>query len=153
MHPMQTLFDQAVHLEILNRIDRLSASSQANWGIMSVGQMINHCQMPLLVACGKMELTDDIGFFKRMTFKIYKLMMYNDRPWTKNLSTPTDFKITEQPDFDTERPKLCLIITEFHHKALNIRWPRHPYFGEFSTEQWGKLQYKHLDHHLRQFGV
>lgn len=150
---MQTLFDQAVHLEILNRIDHLSPSSQPTWGIMSVAQMVKHCQMPLLVACGKMELTDEISFLKRMAFKIYKPMMYNDRLWTKNLSTPADFKINEQPDFATESPRLCLIITEFHHKALNIRWPRHPYFGDFNTEQWGKMQYKHLDHHLRQFEV
>jgi hypothetical protein len=26
-------------------------------------------------------------------------------------------------------------------------------FGRISGRSWGALQYKHLDHHLRQFGV
>ncbi|MBL0146112.1 MAG: DUF1569 domain-containing protein [Chitinophagaceae bacterium] len=29
----------------------------------------------------------------------------------------------------------------------------HPFFGKFTGDQWGKFMYKHLDHHLQQFGV
>ncbi|NND11366.1 MAG: DUF1569 domain-containing protein, partial [Flavobacteriaceae bacterium] len=32
-------------------------------------------------------------------------------------------------------------------------WEPHPSFGYYTKDQWGKTQYKHLDHHLRQFGV
>ena len=150
---MQTLFDQRVHQQILSRINQLTENSSPQWGKMTVAQMVKHCQMPLLVASGKMELTQQVGFVKRMALKLYKSHMYNDKPWPKNLITPADFKITAQPQFEREKDKLIITINDFHGKALNIRWPRHPYFGEFNTEQWGKMQYKHLDHHLRQFGV
>ncbi len=32
-------------------------------------------------------------------------------------------------------------------------WPKHPLFGPLSGEEWGALSWKHLDYHLRQFGV
>ncbi|MDZ4803510.1 MAG: DUF1569 domain-containing protein [Candidatus Eisenbacteria bacterium] len=28
-----------------------------------------------------------------------------------------------------------------------------PIFGNLSVDEWGKLSWKHLDHHLRQFGA
>lgn len=32
-------------------------------------------------------------------------------------------------------------------------WPPSRVFGRISGRSWGVLQHKHLDHHLRQFGV
>ena len=29
----------------------------------------------------------------------------------------------------------------------------HPFFGTLTGKQWGETQYKHVDHHFRQFGV
>jgi hypothetical protein len=31
--------------------------------------------------------------------------------------------------------------------------PEHFIFGAMTMEQWNALQWKHIDHHLRQFGV
>ena len=150
---MQTLFDQKAHQETLVRIDTLTENSVPTWGKMDVAQMVKHCQMPLMVATGKMELSEDIGILKKMILKLYKPIMYNDKPWPENITTPKDFKITAHYIFEDERDHLKTIINEFHTKALNMHWPEHPFFGNFNTDQWGKMQFKHLDHHLRQFGV
>lgn len=150
---MQTLFDQKAHQEILIRIDKLTENSLPSWGKMEVAQMAKHCQMPLLVATGKMELSEDIGILKKMVLKLYKPIMYNDKPWPKNITTPKDFKVTDTYVFEFEREQLKSTINEFNDKALNMNWPEHPFFGHFSTDQWGRMQYKHLDHHLRQFMV
>ena len=150
---MQSLFDQNAHQEILARIDKLTDDSQPTWGSMDVTQMVKHCQMPLLVANGEMELSEDIGFLKKIAFRLYKPIMYNDKPWPKNVTTPKAFKVTEKHVFEIEKNQLKNIINDFNTKAFNIRWPKHPYFGNFKTDQWGRMQYKHLDHHLRQFGV
>lgn len=150
---MQTLFDKKAHQEILIRLDRLSENSKPNWGKMDVAQMVKHCQLPLLVATGNMELTEKVGFFKKVVLKLYKPILYNDKPWPESVTTPKDFRVTEPQIFETEREHLKTNINEFHEKALNMHWPKHPYFGSFSTDQWGRMQYKHLDHHLRQFGV
>ncbi|WP_253256011.1 DUF1569 domain-containing protein [Formosa algae] len=56
-------------------------------------------------------------------------------------------------DFDKEKTRLVLLITEFSKKSTVKTWPNHPLFGYFTPEQWGKMQYKHLDHHLNQFNV
>lgn len=60
---MQTLFDQKTHKDILIRIDQLKENSKPIWGQMDVAQMVKHCQMPLLMACGKIQLSDEVGFF------------------------------------------------------------------------------------------
>ncbi|WP_299397481.1 DUF1569 domain-containing protein [uncultured Gelidibacter sp.] len=150
---MHTLFDQKVHQEVLKRVDSLTENSTPKWGKMNVAQMVKHCQMPLLVATGKLELTENVGVFKKLVLKLYKPVMYNDKPWPENTTTPKDFLVTENYNFEDERVLLIAAINEFHNKALNMHWPKHPYFGNFSTDQWGKMQYKHLDHHLTQFGV
>ncbi len=150
---MQTLFDQKAHQEILLRIDNLTENSKPTWGKMDVAQMAKHCQMPLLVATGKMELSEKPGFLKKMIFMLYKPVMYNDKPWPENLTTPKDFRVIDKHIFEVERDLLKVNINDFHNKALNMHWPKHPFFGQFNTDQWGRMQYKHLDHHLRQFGV
>ena len=153
LYRMLTLFDQQVHQDILVRIDNLTENSSSIWGKMNVAQMVKHCQIPLLVANGKVELSEKPGFVKKMVFKFYKPIMYNDKPWPENITTPKDFKVIDTPIFEVERDQLKIIVTEFHSKALNMHWPKHPFFGNFKTDQWGRMQYKHLDHHLRQFGV
>ena len=150
---MQTLFDQKAHQEILMRLDNLTENSKPIWGKMDVGQMVKHCQLPLLVATGKMELSEDIGILKKMVLKLYKPIMYNDKPWPENIRTPKDFRVVDKQNFSIEKDQLKVTINEFHNKALNMHWPKHPFFGHFETDQWGKMQYKHLDHHFRQFGV
>lgn len=150
---MQTLFDQNVYQEIVSRLDSLTENHQPQWGKMNVAQMVKHCQMPLLVANGKMELQENVNVFKKLLLKFYKPIMYNDKPWPHNVTTPVQFKIVDEFELERERQILKVAISEFHNKALNMRWPEHPFFGHFKTDQWGKMQYKHLDHHFKQFGV
>lgn len=152
---MKSLFDEATHAEIQTRIEALTETSTPSWGKMSVGQMCTHCQRPLELAMGKRTLKSGKkpGFMKRLMFKLYKPLMYNDKPWSKNLPTVRDFIISEDKDITAEKTKLSALVTEFHGYKASNEWPAHPLFGKFSHEQWGKMQYKHLDHHLQQFGV
>jgi hypothetical protein len=88
-----------------------------------------------------------------MVFKLYKPLMYNDKPWSQNLPTVRDFVIREEKDVEIEKEKLSALVTKFHQYKDTTEWPLHPMFGKFTHEQWGKMQYKHLDHHLTQFSV
>ncbi|MEO8774342.1 MAG: DUF1569 domain-containing protein [Gelidibacter sp.] len=150
---MRTLFDQKAHQEILIRLENLTENSRPTWGEMDVAQMVKHCQMPLMVANGEMELSEKIGYLKKMVFRLYKPVMYNDKPWPESLKTPKEFRVIDEHNLEIERNQLKITINEFHNKAINMHWPKHPFFGHFNTDQWGRMQYKHLDHHLRQFGV
>ena len=79
--------------------------------------------------------------------------MYNDRLWKHNLQTPKQFLVTDPMVFALEKDNLVALIYEFAPLKDKTNWPIHPFFGNFTTEQRGQIQYKHLDHHLRQFGV
>ena len=151
---MKSLFDSSTHSEIVSRIGNLTSTSVPSWGKMSVGQMCTHCQMPLEVAMGKRILSGKKpGFMKRMVFKLYKPLMYNDKPWSKNLPTVRDFVVKEDKEVETEKAKLLNLVETFHQQKEAKSWPAHPMFGNFTHEQWGKMQYKHLNHHLNQFDV
>ena len=150
---MKSLFESETHQDILNRIEKLNENSKANWGKMNVGQMLKHCQLPLEVALGKRKMKTNTGFLKKIVFKLFKPLMYNNKPWKRNLKTPKEFVITEPQVFSVEKDNLVTLINEFASKKNNTNWPKHPIFGVFTTEQRGQMQYKHLDHHLTQFGV
>ncbi len=150
---MNSLFNTDTQADIINRINKLNENSQPNWGTMNVGQMLTHCQKPLEVANGDLQLNTQIGFAKKLLFKLFKPLMYNDKPWKKNLGTVREFRITDAHEFNSEKDKLVQIINVFSTKKDRQDWPAHPLFGKFNNEQWGKMQYKHLDHHLTQFGV
>ncbi|KAB8154097.1 DUF1569 domain-containing protein [Kordia sp. TARA_039_SRF] len=151
---MKSLFEENAHQEIQDRITQLSIESTPDWGRMTVAQMCTHCQKPLELSMGKIALSGKRpGFMKRLVFKIYKPLMYNDKPWTQNLPTVRDFLIVDEKDLAVEKAKLAELVTEFHNQKDVTDWPAHPMFGKFTQEQWGKMQYKHLDHHLNQFSV
>jgi hypothetical protein len=147
---MKSLFDDEAYSEIRNRLDNLSESSERQWGKMSPGQLVHHLQMPLNIILEKV----DYGFKPNWLVNLlFKKTMYSDKPWRKNLPTAKGFKITDAKDFPSEKAKLAALLDEFDTQRDRTNWQPHPAFGEMTKEQWGKMQYKHLDHHFRQYGV
>ena len=120
---------------------------------MDVGQMLKHCQGPLDIALGNQVLHTKLNFFQKIMLSIYKPLLFNDKPWKQNLPTAKEFRITTPQIFLKEKENLKLRIETFSKKTDVKTWPNHPLFGYFTPEQWGQMQYKHLDHHLTQFNV
>jgi hypothetical protein len=149
---MQSLFNEQAYAEILERLDSLSPESQPQWGKMDVAQMLAHCSEPLKVPLEKLTLAKPNPVM-RFLFSFFKKSLYDDKPWKQGLPTSKEFKIVDQRDFENEKQALKSLIQEFYAERNKTEWPPHPFCGHFTTEQWGKMQYKHLDHHFRQFGV
>ncbi len=147
---MKSLFDESTQYEIEKRIHQLSASSTPIWGKMNISQMFHHCQFPLKIALKREHPELKPNLFAKLLFK---KSMYNDKPWRKNLPTHSKLKVVEQKDFEKEKETLLSLVTEFSNQKNKKEWDPHPMFGNFTNEQWGKMQYKHLDHHLQQFNV
>jgi len=150
---MKSLFNTEDFSEIKNRINSIDDNSKAEWGKMNSGQMLKHCQAPFNVVNGTIEFKTKVGFLKKMVFKMMKPIMYNEKPWKHNIPTAREFIINTTVDLNTEKENLAQLVDSFHERKEQKEWLPHPIFGNFTTEQWGKMQYKHLDHHLRQFGV
>lgn len=146
---MKSLFDPDAHREIKSRLEQLRADDQPAWGRMSAGQMVWHCQFPLKVA---IKNKDARMRTNPMLLWFFKKSLYNDRLWRKNLPTAPGAKAIEPKDFDAEFPVLMELVDACHELKDRREWNPHPMFGKLTPEQWGKMQYKHLDHHLRQFG-
>ncbi|MDG1572080.1 DUF1569 domain-containing protein [Robiginitalea sp. M366] len=147
---MKSLFEPQAYSEICDRLSRLEAGSKPLWGRMTAGQMVWHCQIPLKVA---IENRDKDVRSNPLIRWLFKKSLYNDRPWRKNLPTAPAAKAVEPKDFETEAPKLLELVQQFHALSDRSHWNPHPLFGAFTHQQWGQLEYKHLDHHLKQFGV
>ena len=147
---MKSLFEPEAFAEIKERLNHLTENSERQWGKMTPGQMAHHCQGPLNIVLGK----NDYGFKPNWLVRaLFKKSMYNDKPWKKGLPTAKALKETEPRDFSGERKKLETLLGEFESEREKEDWRPHPAFGNFTKEQWGKMQYKHLDHHFRQFNV
>lgn len=147
---MKSLFDPKTFSEVKDRINLLSENSQKQWGKMSVGQMLHHCQGTLNIMLDK----EDYGLKPNLLAKVFfKRMFYNDTPYWKNLPTAKFLKESEPKNFSNEKSKLILLLDEVETQRNRTDWKPHPGFGYFTKQQWGQMQYKHLDHHLRQFGV
>ena len=146
---VKNLFDPLVKEEIITRIYKLTPASQAQWGKMNVSQMMAHLQVPLGVGIGKNTISRSfIGF---IFGPIAKKMLYNNKPFKRNLPTDRTFIMTGEKDFEKEKKGLLEMINEF--KESNIVSTPHPFFGKLTKEQWSKGTWKHLDHHLQQFCV
>ncbi|NAY92906.1 DUF1569 domain-containing protein [Muricauda sp. JGD-17] len=148
---MKSIFDKETYTEVLSRIDALKDSSKGNWGKMEVGQMLHHCQFPLKIALNRYNFTKKPNPVMKLLFKSFKKNMYNDKPWKRNLPTAKGLKVTSPKEFNTEKKRLITLINDFYAEREKESRSPHPMFGHFTKEQWGQMQYKHLDHHLRQF--
>jgi len=147
---MKSLFTPEAHSEIISRLEKLNGNSTPNWGKMDVAQMTWHCQGPLDIMLEHNDYGMKPSWFAKVFFK---KSLYSDKSWRKNLPTAKFLKARETKDFSTEKSKLEALINEAYAQREKTEWNPHPGFGYFTADQWGQLQYKHLDHHFRQFGV
>ena len=146
-----SLFSAEGLATMLARVDALRPDSARGWGKMDVAQMLAHCQQPLRVALGELPL-------KRMLIgilfgRLAKKKLLSPTPWKNGMPTAPEFKITDARDFAEEKAALRALVERFGHggPAALTKQP-HPFFGPLSVDEWQALQWRHLDHHLRQFG-
>ena len=149
---MNSIFEPTTKSEILRRIDSLTPQSQALWGKMSVSQMLKHCSEGAGLATGALRAKR--SFIGRTIGPFFKSLTVNEKPFSKNSPTLPQLVITGDPDFEKERAHLRRVVEELSDGGPSKTGVQpHPFFGKLEPEAWGTLSYKHLDHHLRQFGV
>lgn len=149
---VKSLFDKATFEEIIARMNQLNSSSQRMWGKMTVSQMLAHCKEAFKVPLSSKPIRrSPVGILFGWMFKS---KLYNETPWAKNLPTAPNFIIKDDRNFEVEKNDLLSMVSNFYQRgALGIGDRVHPMFGQLTASQWGKSMWKHLDHHLKQFGV
>lgn len=149
---MKTLFDAETHRELLERLGKLSPDSERQWGKMSPGQMMEHAARALEMATGRKPMQQ--AFLGKAIGWIFKGGFLGEKPFPQNSPTGPTLIIKDEPDFESTRTRLTELVDEFHAQGdSGTDGNIHGFFGRLSGKQWGETQYKHLDHHLRQFGL
>ena len=148
---MDSLFNLEDNNSIQYRINKLTPDSKPLWGKMNVSQMLAHLQPTMQVSFGELELKGGIMGF--LFGKIAKKKIVTKEPFKQNIPTLKQFKVVPK-DFETEKNALLSYLNRFKTEGPKIFTTKpHPFFGKLTVEEWNMLQWKHLDHHLRQFGV
>ncbi|MCD6011262.1 MAG: hypothetical protein K0Q79_1124 [Flavipsychrobacter sp.] len=150
---IKNIFDKNVSEEIINRINKLTPQTQPVWGKMNVAQMLAHC-------CVTYEFIYDTkhkapGPFQRFLQKAFiKNIVVNEKPYKKNSPTGKAFITVDQKNFDIEKARLIDFIKRTTEKGKeHFEGKESLSFGKLTSQEWNNMFYKHLDHHLSQFGV
>lgn len=147
---VKNLFDPTVKIEIIDRINKLTSQSERLWGKMDAAQMLAHVQVPIGVAFGTTTVKGN--WLMKLILPLFKKNLYDQKPWKQGLPTDKTFIMTGQSkDFEKEKTALLDMVSRFSEPTMINE--KHPVFGKLTKEQWSKATWKHLDHHLKQFGV
>lgn len=150
---MKNIFEKNITEEIINRINHLKSDSQPLWGKMSVAQMLAHCNVTYeTVYEDKHKKPNVLMSFILKTF--VKKVVVGETPYKRNNPTAPHYIISDEKNFDIEKQRLIDNITKTQHlgEAYFDQKKSHS-FGVLSVKEWNNMFYKHLDHHLSQFGV
>ena len=150
---MKNVFKSSDSTGIIDRIDSLAPSTQAVWGKMNVGQMLAHCNVTYEMVYTDKH-TKPKGILKFMLKIFVKSKVVGEGAYSKNGRTAPQFLIDDEKDFEAEKTRLINYVkktqelgaTHFDNKESHS-------FGKLTKEEWNNMFYKHLDHHLGQFGV
>jgi hypothetical protein len=153
---MKNLFDLALVEDVKQRIMCLRPDSERRWGQMPLAHMLAHCTSGLQMAMGTINPKRAPFPANVIGLLIKPLVFGDDKPIRRNSpSSPELFTADPtQCEFERERTQLIQAIDSFVSMgAACCSQQPHPFFGPLKPQQWAILMYKHVDHHLRQFGV
>jgi uncharacterized protein DUF1569 len=147
-----SLYDAPTFTTIAGRIEALSEDSPAGWGQMNPAQMCAHCAEVQEVSNGK-PLVGTPWVVKLMG-PFIRRMVLGPKPFARAIRTHPQYEIEHGQDFAEQRDRLLAAL-----KRMNDEGPEkasesvHPLFGRMTADEKGWAMYKHIDHHLAQFGV
>jgi len=147
---MLTIWDPRCREDLLTRYEQLTPDKRPTWGQMTCAQMIAHVVDPLKAAMGEKAVEPKPGPFRN---PILRHMIIYWLPWPRGAPTAPEFVHTDDPDFKASLALLRVTVEEFAAGGEHEHREPHPAFGNLSHKAWGRLTYRHLEHHLRQFGA
>jgi hypothetical protein len=150
---MKNLFDAATVEDVKARLVYLRPESERRWGSMNAAQAVAHCAAGLELALGDRR-PPRLWLGRIMGLIVKPMALRNDEPMRRNSPTMKELVVQDARDLGTERQRLCGLIDRFAAAGpAGCTTHPHSFFGRLTPQEWAILMYKHLDHHLRQFGA
>lgn len=135
------------------RINQLTPTTQANWGKMSVSQMLAHLNVGFEMAYDNIHPKPNaiMRFILKM---LVKKSVVGPKPYPKNGKTAPQFIISDERDFDKEKSRLISYMEKTKDLGeAHFEGKDYHSFGPLTSGEWNVMFSKHIDHHLTQFGV
>lgn len=150
---MKSLFQVPEVVEVKMRLGELRPESPRQWGKMNAPQAVAHCAAALEMALG--DNPSPRLLVGRIIGQLIKPLVFREgEPFRRNTPTLKNLMILDQRDLNKECERLYGLIDRFATAgAAGCTRNPHSFFGRLTPDEWAILMYKHLDHHLRQFGV
>ncbi|MEY3197918.1 MAG: hypothetical protein RL023_738 [Candidatus Parcubacteria bacterium] len=151
---LANFFDKSVNDAVIARIQQLTPESKALRGKMSVAQMLAHCSVSFEYGFEPEKHPRPNRFMRLLITLMAKKMVVSDTPFPHNGRTAPDMVISDERDFAFEKARLMDFISRVQAQGANFYDGLESHsFGKLTRQEWSNLFYKHLDHHLKQFGV
>lgn len=150
---LPSVFEQSTVDQLIQRINQLTPTTAAQWGKMNVAQMLAHSNVTYEYAMD--ERKDKPNFIvKMMLLKFVKNKVVSEEPYTQSMATGPAFIVKESKDFDKEKSRLINYIQKVQSLGkAHFEGKASSSFGALTANEWNNMMYKHIDHHLKQFGV
>jgi hypothetical protein len=147
---MKTIFDDEARAALMARLARVTMESRPRWGKMNAEQMLAHLVEAMRMALGEFPTRP-----KRMVtrFPPFRQLFVYWLPWPKGAPTARELLPSDRRSLDDSRREIVRLVQTISERAPATGWPDHPAFGKLSRRGWGVLGWRHIDHHLRQFGL
>ena len=134
------------------RLDSLSPETPRLWGKMTAPQAVAHCCLSMQTAVG--DHRPKQMWLGKLIGPLVVRSWLGEKPIGRNSPTDPKFVVRDERELDFERERLKGLIQRFHAGGVKACTTHpHSFFGKLAPEQWARLMYKHLDHHLKQFGA
>ena len=151
---MNNIFSPQETQELIQRIEKLTPESQALWGKMSVSQMLAHLNVMYELVYEPEKHKAPGPLMKILIKMIAKKTVVSETPYSHNMRTAPAFLIKENRDFEKEKNRLIAFIHKTRELGEYYFEGKESFsFGKLSKQEWNNMFAKHLDHHLKQFGV
>jgi hypothetical protein len=150
---VKNLFEPQTVADVKTRISKLQPDRQPQWGAMNAAQGVAHCSSGMEWAVG--DTVPPPMFVGRIIGKMIKpMVLKDDVPMRRNSPTAKTLVVADQRELVSEQNRLIALVDRFASCGPSgcTKSP-HSFFGRLTPQEWAILMYKHIDHHLRQFGV
>lgn len=147
--PVGTLLNDEDRSLLIQRLQRVLPDAEPAWGALNAPRMLCHAADQMRVALGDLATKSVHTFASRTLLKFLVINTRFEPPRGKIQTAPE--MLASQPAAWEADLSACIELAE--RVGAGEARAVHPTFGPLSPEQWGRLCWKHLNHHLVQFGA
>jgi hypothetical protein len=150
---LPNIFTKEVSDSIILRINNLTPTTTPKWGQMNVSQMLAHCNVTYEMVYENNHKKPN-AFMKFILKLLVKPKVVGESGYEQNSRTAPQFIVSDSKDFEAEKKRLIDFINKTQQLGENHFEGKESHsFGALNKTEWSNMFYKHLDHHLTQFGV